>query len=388
MTSEQALSAISYRIISDNESLDRACDAWLQAEALGMDTEFMRVSTYYPVIGLIQVADDNGITLIDPLGISDWQPFAAILSNTAITKVMHSCSEDLLVFHTFAGVIPEPVFDTQIAAALLGEGLSLSYQNLVINGFGIELPKDKTRSDWLQRPLTTEQLEYAALDVSYLLRSWRQQKGELDVRGRLAWLEEECRRMRRQYDTEISGDFSGFYLNFKAAWQLGPHQLAALRYLAEWREQRARKRDRPRNWIIKDSALFAIARSLCSSKAQLGALEDVSDNFIRHEGEKVLALVAKAKDLSEAECPSLLPKPLNQRDKQHLRAVRSMIESKAAELGLVPELLLRRKTLLALLYALKEQGGAGNDRELEVPEELRGWRAPLLLDELLGELQK
>src|SRR5690606_13689065 len=134
---------------------------------------------FYPKVALIQVADASSITLIDPLTIHDWEPFRALMTNEHIAKIFHSCSEDLLVFFSFLGILPGPIFDTQIATALLNEGVGLSYQNLVKLRFDVDLPKGETRSDWLQRPLTQEQLDYAALDVAYLYETWQAQRQAL-----------------------------------------------------------------------------------------------------------------------------------------------------------------------------------------------------------------
>src|SRR5690606_33732131 len=149
----------------------------------------------------------------------------------------------------------------------------------------------ETRSDWLQRPLSAEQLVYAALDVAYLLPLWARQTERLKEQGRLEWLQEDCSRLGRQYEAEISGAIDDYYLSFKGAWQFGPHQRAALQKLAAWREQRARKRDKPRSWILKDTALYGIANALPTNKMSLSGIADVSDNFVRFEGEQVLALI-------------------------------------------------------------------------------------------------
>ena len=197
-----------YTLVTDDPALQASCTAWRTCEALALDTEFMRVSTFYPKLALIQVADDSGITLIDPLGISDWQPFRALLGADDIVKIFHSCSEDLLVFQSALQILPTPVFDTQIATALLGEGMGMSYQNLVRQRYGVELPKGETRSDWLQRPLTHEQLDYAALDVAYLQQTWRDQQAALHAQGREAWLREDAQRQQQLYAAELSADFS------------------------------------------------------------------------------------------------------------------------------------------------------------------------------------
>ncbi len=376
---------VAWSLIEDDATLAACCRRWSTCEALAVDTEFMRVSTFYPKIALIQVSDGASITLIDPLRIQDWSAFAALLCNPAITKIMHSCSEDMLVFHTFLQVLPAPVFDTQVATALLNEGSGISYQNLVKLRFGIELPKAETRSDWLQRPLTSEQLEYAALDVAYLPQCWQAQRAALQEQGREDWLREDSARQLQLYTTELASDFSDCYQNFKAGWQLQPQQLAALQKLAAWREQRARKRDKPRSWIVKDTALFAFALGMVTSKAQLAVVEEVSENFVRFEGEEVLALIREAQQLPETACPLPLPKPLTQGQKGRLRKAQDFVELKAAELRVPPEVLGRKRTLQALQQALID---AGRDGAVPViPDELLGWRGPLLLRELTDILQ-
>lgn len=376
---------LAWALIDDDAALAACCQRWSACTALALDTEFMRVSTFYPKLALIQVADGDSITLIDPLRIQDWSAFAALLVNPAITKIMHSCSEDMLVFHTSMQVLPTPIFDTQIATALLNEGVGMSYQNLVKLRFGIELPKGETRSDWLQRPLRSEQLEYAALDVAYLPQCWQAQSAALKAQGREAWLHEDCARLVQQYAAEQASDFSDYYLNFKAGWQLRPQQLAALQKLAAWREQRARKRDKPRSWIVKDNALFAFAQGLFTSKAQLAAVEEVSENFVRFEGEEVLALIRAAREVPEAECPPSMTKPLTQGQKGRLRKAQDFIEAKSTELRVPPEVLGRKRTLQALQQSLLDADRDGT--EAVVPDELQGWRAPFVLRELMDVLK-
>jgi ribonuclease D len=375
---------VQYTLVTDDAALAQVCRQWATSAALALDTEFMRVTTFYPKVALIQVADDSGsITLIDPLSISDWTPFAALMQAESIIKIFHSCSEDLLVFFSFLHLLPAPVFDTQIASALLNEGFGLSYQNLVRQRYGVELPKAETRSDWLQRPLTPEQLEYAALDVAWLHQTWQGQHLALVDQGRDSWLREESRRQQLNYASEFSGDFAAYYLNFKSAWQLDRRQLAALQKLAVWREQRARKRDKPRNWILKDNALFALAQGLYTTKAQLSAVEDINDNFVRFEGGEVLALIAEVRAMNEADCPPLLPKPLTESQKKRLKKAQQLVEEQGLLLGLPPELLCRKRTLQALQYALLAAERSGTPESHSIPDELQGWRGPLLLDALV-----
>ncbi|HWK52975.1 MAG TPA: ribonuclease D [Hyphomicrobiales bacterium] len=377
---------VEFKTITDDATLAACCARWQCEPALALDTEFMRVSTFYPQAALFQVADAEGAWLIDPLTITDWEPLRQLLLNPAVVKVLHSCSEDLLVFHTCLGMMPSPLFDTQLAAAFLGEGTAISYQNLVKQHAGVELPKGETRSDWLQRPLTREQQIYAALDVAYLLPVWEQQDARLQSQGRRAWFEEDCSRLARQYATELSGDFSDYYLNFRSAWQLNAQQRAALRALAIWREQRARKRDRPRNWILKDAALYGIALTLPSSKTQLALIEEVGDKFVRFEGDQVLALLEQARVALEADCPGPVPKPLSQGQKTRVRRAQDWVEAKALELELPAEVLGRKRLLMALYYAVVADPALRPDA-LALPEELHGWRGPLITEALIEILR-
>lgn len=377
--------AVRWDYVENDAALAACCKRWQSAAALALDTEFMRVSTFYPQAALFQVSDDHTLTLVDPLGIHDWSPFVALLEDPAIVKILHSCSEDLLVFLHELGVIPAPLFDTQVAGSMLEHGLSVSYQNMVKHYLDLDIPKGETRSDWLQRPLSEQQLEYAALDVAYLHRIWEIQSEQLEKLQRTDWMREDSSRLAALYAEELSKDFSGHYLAFKSAWQLGPRQRAALQKLAEWREQRARLRDRPRNWILKDTALFAIAQSLPENRARLAALPDVGESFIRHEGEQILDLLREVKALPEAECPPALPKPFSSSQKSRLAKARTVIERKAQELSVSPEFLCRRKSLHALFLAVEERADAA--ALLALPPEFSGWRGAVLLEELLEALQ-
>ena len=135
---------VDYRYVEDDAALAQCCMRWHKAAALALDTEFMRVTTFYPAAALFQISDGNEITLVDPLGITDWAPFKALLVDAGIVKILHSCSEDLLVFLNSMNVLPVPLFDTQVAASMLEHGLSVSYQNMVKHYFGVELPKAET----------------------------------------------------------------------------------------------------------------------------------------------------------------------------------------------------------------------------------------------------
>lgn len=385
--------SIHYVLVTDTATLARLCADWSKSEYLALDTEFIRTTTFYPRPGLIQLSDGSDNYLIDPLRIDNWEPFRALMSNLTVTKIFHSCSEDLFVFYSFLGVFPAPIFDTQIATALVNEGFALSYQNLVRDKTGIEIPKSETRSDWLRRPLTEDQLNYAALDVMYLPGIYQQLQEALMQQGKSEWMQEECERLMRQYDTEVTGDYSEYYSVLKGGWQLNSLQLGVLKKLAVWREEKARKRNRPRNWIIKDRQLLKIAKSGPKNIEELQKSANINLNFLKYEASAILEIIRDVEAYSVDSLPELLAKPLTADLKKTLKACQHFVEEKAQESGVAVEIIAPKRYLIALLHNVVK--ARSKDREVllsettvVIPDELRGWRKPILLTGLLSIISK
>ena len=202
--------SINFEFITTTSRLEEVVQVCRLSEAVSIDTEFARFNTYYPIVGLIQLYDGNQTYLIDPLEIEDISSLASLLTDPNVLKIFHACSEDLEVFQHCLGVLPNPVYDTQIAGALLGVGFSVGYQKLVDHYLSVLVPKEETRSDWLQRPLTPSQLDYAALDVIYLLEVYKIQQVELQDLQRLEWVTAECSQLAKDIPTQISP--SDYYL--------------------------------------------------------------------------------------------------------------------------------------------------------------------------------
>ena len=375
-----------YVMVLNDADLHALCAQWKNCQYLAMDTEFIRTTTFFPQVGLVQVNAGKGNYLIDPLEIADWGAFCELMVDPAITKVFHSCSEDLQVFMAVMQLVPSPVFDTQIAASLLNLGFGCSYQNLVRHYLEIDLPKGETRSDWLQRPLYDRQLNYAALDVACLPSIYLAQQASLSEAGRLTWLEEECRTLIDQYQRELEGDFSGMFLGLKGAWQLSQRQLGVLKKLAEWRELRARKRDKPRNWIIKEKQLIDIARLCPADIGELRCIDDLGKNFIRHEGNEVIDLVQQALTMDEEMLPDPIPDPLDGGAKNRLKRAQQFARNRAEELELPTEMLIRKRWLITLMQNLRDSASASEDDLL--PGELRGWRYDQLMPGLVEAIKK
>src|SRR5690606_5114128 len=217
-----------------------------------LDTEFMRTNTFYPVPALVQVNDGQANYLIDPQAIENLSPLAQIISAPQVQKVLHACSEDLEVFQVLLKCLPVNLLDTQIAAAFCGYGYSVGYANLVSAVLDIQLPKSETRSNWLQRPLTDAQQNYAALDVEYLHRLTVDLKGQLQTLEREQWVEDECKQLTVNY---LEGQkLSNASLRFRGAWRLNQRQLAALMELAAWRDQTAQTHNIVRNHVVRDKS--------------------------------------------------------------------------------------------------------------------------------------
>ncbi len=364
-------SSVSYLYLDNNSALAELCERWATESYLAIDTEFIRRDTFYPIAGLIQLGAEGQCVLIDPLGISDWTPLKALLSNPGVVKLIHSCSEDLEVFQRLLGCVPKPLLDTQIGAALAGWGFGLSYQNLVLHGLGLHVDKGETRSDWLQRPLTASQCEYAALDVLHLQTIAPKLLEQLEQLGRLSWWQQECEQIVDQAENPLP--VSAYYQRVKGEWKLRPRQRLILQALCEWRETEARRRDIPRGRILKDQLCFDIA---CRQPRDIGALsriKNIPPSAVRRDGEAILDILATLADEESAGLPVVTP-PLNGHQKHQAKTLKGLGEHIAGELSLPVEILLRKRDLEALV------------RDKSLPPGLAGWRESIIGNTLLERL--
>lgn len=361
--------------VTETAELERLCERWSQQAAIAVDTEFMRSTTFFPIAALFQVGDGQGCYLLDPLSIDDFSAFTAIMTNPGITKVLHSCSEDMEVFQTFLGITPSPVFDTQLAAAIAGKGFSLGYAKLVEVMLGMEVPKSETRSDWLQRPLSQPQLQYAALDVAYLLVVYGLLLKQLKESDRLSWVEADCADLVAQ--AEQGTDYDQMYLRIKSAWKLNRPQLATLQALTAWREEQARERDIPRNRLIKERALWDMARYQPTELKQIAGLEGMTARTLNADGEHLLAIIAEQCKKPVAECPERLPKPLPPEQGDLMKALKQYTRETAEKLVIAPEVLVRKKDYEDLVRSGME------NRDYSLNDRLSGWRRDVVGQGLL-----
>lgn len=366
--------AIDIHWIADNASLAQHCANWRSLPFVAVDTEFMRVDTFYPIAGLLQVCEGERAYLIDPLLIDDWTPFAELLQDPAVVKVLHACSEDLEVFLRLTGSLPTPLFDTQLAAGYLNLGFSMGYSRLVQAVLDIELPKGETRSDWLQRPLSETQVSYAAEDVLHLAEVYGRLQQQLSAE-KYAWVLEDGAELVANLGREIAPELA--YREAKLAWKLSPQQLAVLRELCAWREREARARNQPRNRIIREHSLWPLARTQPDNLVTLARIEDMHPKTVRQDGETLLRLIKQAATTPQDEWPQALPEPLPIEAATLLKKLRAIGQREGERLDIAPELMLRKKTLEALLKTGYPNG------PYQLPETLRGWRRELMGQALL-----
>ncbi|GHC31634.1 ribonuclease D [Aidingimonas halophila] len=361
--------------IDTPEALDAACRDLESADTLALDTEFFRESTFHPVPALVQLTAGGCVYLIDPQAVAATAACRTLLASGPV-KLLHASSEDIEVLAAWAGVIVAPLVDTQLAQGLLGEDPAMGYQRLVAHWAGENLPKDETRSNWLERPLSEAQREYAALDVVYLLEVWYAQRERLEALDRFSWLEDDCQALVRQAGRDESDD-ALWYLRQRQLWRLSPRQMEAYRLMTSWRESEVRRRDLPRGWLVSDKLLFAIAEKMPRNRYELAAIDGIKPSLVKREGDTLLALLNEARQLTDASLPEALPSPLTSDFKKRLKRLKAVVNRDAEQLGVAPEVLMRRRDLEALVTA-----NLRND-PLPLPQGWRGERLSSALRQVL-----
>ncbi|GAA4868636.1 ribonuclease D [Luteimonas vadosa] len=327
---------------------------------IGLDTEFIRERTYWPQLALVQIAVGGAVLLVDPLAPGMPAALAPILTDPRILKVMHSASEDLVAFKHACGVVPSPLFDTQVAAALAGVGAGIGYQKLVSETLDVVLEKGETRSDWLRRPLSPSQLQYAADDVRHLFALHDALAGKLDALDRLAWCEEDCARMVANAREDELERWP--HLALRTTRYLDPQARRRLLRLLRWRDAYARDNDRPRTWILDNELATLLARDPPIDEAGLQRQLDAHPKAPRRLADLVWRAMTTPLD-DEAEAPA--PRD-EDRDKQALRRLQDAVAERSRELALPDGVLASRRWLQALLA----RGGEGD----AWPDMLDGWR--------------
>lgn len=356
---------------SDDDLADMLADA-AGRTAVAVDTEFMRRSTFYPQAALLQLCFEDTAWLIDPLGIDDLSPIIDLMEDRSMIKILHSGSEDLEVFQDWLGVLPQPLFDTQKAAAMVGRGFGMGYRALVQDFEGVDLPKGETRSDWLQRPLTDSQCDYAALDVIHLLSVWQTLDAECAAQGKREWVLEDG---RDAVANALGATGSSHYKRIKSAWKLSARQLGALAAVSDWRERTARQKNKPRNWIIDDKACLQLAQHDPRNLSELRGSIDLPPPAVTRHGGEILEILSQQRALPDEDMPEMLGKPLAAEERNLVKVLKKAVAGIALEQSMTPEILLSGKDYEMLI---REAQG----ERVTPPLAWDGWRNELVITPL------
>ena len=332
---------------------------------LGVDTEFMREKTYFAQLCLLQISTRAAIYCVDPLVEHSQTAFWQQLLSSS--WVVHSARQDIEVVYQTAGSMPRKIFDTQIAAALLGMPAQVGYAGLVKELFDVDMAKSHTRADWTRRPLAEAVLDYAAEDVEYLLPAADILSEGLDKKDRLHWAQQDSALLLDPALYDISGDQAIDRLkgarNFR-----GTKRAAAVR-LAAWREEEAIRRNRPRQWIIRDNVLLDIAYKLPSSEKQLAEIDGVPPKLVGRVGNQLIDAIAASKSEENAYQP---PGPPDETQKALLKEMQALVAECAKDLNLAAETVASKRELSSVIIS--------GDRETRV---FSGWRRELIGEQLL-----
>lgn len=361
--------------INTPSSLALLCKNLAEAPWVAVDTEFLREKTYYPKFCLLQLATPQWVACVDPLALTDLTPLLEVLYSPKLLKVFHSCRQDLEIFFQLRGCIPQPIFDTQLAAPLLGFQDNTGYAMLVSSFLNINLTKSHSRTDWSARPLSPEQLEYAADDVIYLGKIYQLMRGQLQALGRLDWLQADFSELNDPELYQISPENAWIKMRGKS--KLTGKQLSIVQTLCTWRERLAQQDNKPRNWLLRDELLLELAKLQPETPEALSAIRGMPEKIANRYAKVWCQLIHEAKQRA--------PIPLYQKDNaqkktQEQEAILDLLAAwvrlRAEQNRLNPSSLATRKDLELLLNA-QPSGPL-----------LHGWRKTMVGDELLSLLHE
>jgi len=360
-------------LITRTEDLAAACAKLAAAPFIAVDTEFMREQTFWPRLCLIQVAGGDTEVLIDSMAPSlDMKPFFDLMVDEDVLKVFHSARQDIEIVHHLAGVIPHPIFDTQVAAMVCGFGEAVSYSMLVKRLLSRSLDKSSRFTDWSRRPLSDRQLTYALGDVTHLRDLYPKLRNQLDESERASWLNEEMAVLTDPATYELHPEHAWRRLKMRIKTRKA---LAVLMELAAWREREAQTQDVPRARILKDEALYDIAGQAPRTSEDLSSLRSLHNGFARsHRGRSVLEAVQRGLERDLQTVPPLQRgEPMPPEAQAVVDLLRVLLKATAGRHGVAPKLIATADDL--------EQIARGNDAE---PAALRGWRRKLFGDHALA----
>jgi ribonuclease D len=359
--------------------LKALCERLRGHDRLAVDTEFMGEDSFHPRLEIIQVAAGDVAAIIDYQEVRHLDPFLELLNDARLLKVIHAGRQDLEIFSVLSGSVPAPVFDTQIAAAMVGYGAQVGYAQLVRQVVGITLEKSETFTNWAQRPLTPQQIHYAVEDIRYLFALHDHLSDRLKALGRVEWVEEEFEWLLTLAGEE-SRDPRLRYQRIRGWEGLSPRARGVLREVAAWREHEAKRRDRPRGRILRDEILVEIARRTPTTMLALGALRGVRPSHVEKYGEALVAAVQHGLAAKEHELPKVEKRKRIDPETAGLAdLLGTALKVRAVEASIAPQLLATSADLET--FALHR--GKGPAEQLPL---MQGWRRQLAGEHLLKVL--
>jgi ribonuclease D len=350
-------------MIETTAELKAACEIFAKSDFVTVDTEFLRESTFWPQLCLIQIASPDHEALIDPLAKGlDLKPFFDLMADASVVKVFHAARQDLEIVHHLGGIIPHPLFDTQVAAMVCGFGDSVSYDQLVQKITGKQIDKSSRFTDWSHRPLSQKQLDYALADVTHLRDIYASLKAELEREGRAHWLE--------TYDLHPDDAWTRMKMRVRKS-----SELAVLMKVTAWREREARNRDVPRGRILKDDAIYEIAQQQPRDAEALGKLRTVPRGWERSaSGAAIIAAVNEALEIPKEELPKIAkPYQPNEGTQSAVELLKVLLKLTAEREGVAAK-------IIANTDDLEKIASEGEKADVQA---MHGWRKELFGDRAL-----
>jgi ribonuclease D len=360
-------------VIADSAALAEFCRNQMRADYVTVDTEFIRDNSYWPQLCVVQIAGPAEAALIDPLvpGM-DLQPILELLANREVLKVFHAARQDVEIFFHLTGRVPQPIFDTQVAAMVCGFGEQASLETLAQRLAGISIDKSSRFTDWSHRPLSERQIRYALDDVVHLRPIYERLREQLEQNRRASWLEDEMALLTDPATYRVDPGDAWRRLKVRAG---KPRFLAVLKEVAAWREEEAQRRDMPRNRLIRDEALLEIAAHAPTNVQDLARTRGLSRGVAEGRfGQGLIVAVERALAKPEADWPKPEPKPiLPQGLAPLIDLLRVLLKSKCEAAGVAQKLVASAADLEAIAA----------DDQAEVPA-LTGWRRKLFGEDALA----
>ena len=357
-------------LIDDDSQLKAFVKRCCTSPYMAIDTEFLREKTYYARLCLIQVAIEGEVAIIDPFAIKDITLLNDALTSPDVVKIFHASSQDIEILYHETGVVPRPVFDTQIAAALLGKSQQASYSSLVSSYCSVNLPKKDSFTDWSQRPLKDSLIRYAADDVVYLPQIYYDMVEVLNEKNRLHWLDEAFEEISSPEKYEIKPEER--YRKLRRVNQLNAQQMAAAREFAAWRELKAQKINVPRKWIVSDEQIVEACRREARTIDELFMVRGMRESLRAENARQAVACIKKGLSCPKEQLPQVHEKPKNEHNVDIVvDLMNAVVHLRARENHIAPQTLAPQAELMKL--------ARGHDDECEL---LKGWRYKVIGKEL------